>query len=242
MDSYKLIFGSEKARKAYAPDLMAQSKSSTRGITDPFTNRILLNTQAMETIVHELIHAATFTSVYNAMTDGASVEQAQAVERIEALMDQFLNMDYDTKNWSDKAATAYRRLTSVIQNIQSVNEDEILNRAKAVNEFMAWTLSNQELGYVASKTKASPEIVRWTQKAWREVQKFFRAVKFWEPRNDILSNLRFNAQILTTETQAPSLSELTEKFALFHDEQGNPVMRKLLEKMAAALAGLRANP
>jgi hypothetical protein len=243
-EDVKIIFGSAEARRKYAPDLMAKSKSTTRGLSDPATNRILLNTQSMETLVHELIHAATFNTVYNSLNGSASEEQMDAVERIEALMDQFINMDYDTTGWSDKAKTAYRRLTNVINNALSQNEndlfvDEILNRAIAVNEFMAWTLSNQELGYVASKTQASPEIVRWTQKAWRAVQQFFRAVKFWEPRHDILSNLRFNTQILTTETEAPSVADIANGISLAHEEAESPVLRKLFSQLSTALQGRR---
>lgn len=167
------------------------------GITDPMNKEIYLFNDSNETLVHELVHATTFQTVYNYFTGEAeiSAEAAQAVERIVAMMNDFVDLPLSIDNM--KEADALANAQGAIQDALSEGTPE--GQAKAVNEFMAWSLANPDIASKLSTVKANP-IVLLARKAVMAIKKlFWGRQRVDAPALDVLSNLQFNTSILMRE-------------------------------------------
>lgn len=155
-------------------------------------NRIYLNNVSAETLLHEIIHAATFDQVAQYYADKTKMPEyaAQAVERIEAMMGNWLS--HDTTHFTQSLLSVRDMAASqVVLLLQSGK------RAEAVNEFMAWALSNRQI----ADDLATRKIENPLAKIARNVVAAIKAM-FWGdkkgPRvgDDYLSNLQFNTQVL----------------------------------------------
>jgi hypothetical protein len=115
------------------------------GMYDIANNTIyIVENNNHETIAHELIHMVTFNKVfdhYNGKTD-------DAVTRLEALMGDFMKMEF-----TGKAKTAANKAQASI--LRNQNSSEAFSKAAALNEFMAWSLSNAELIGATSKVQST---------------------------------------------------------------------------------------
>lgn len=115
------------------PDTKAEFTNSFLGLTEG--QNIYIGSQSIETVMHELIHAATATTVQAYYTDPTSLTPNQRTEvaSIEALMTKFVN-GYTTIN---------PETDSVVSLIN--NHVETGDMAQATAEFIAWGLVNPRM-------------------------------------------------------------------------------------------------
>lgn len=215
---YQIVFGKPSELDAweqiYNADRFVPGSNSHYGKTDPVAKVITVSSSSPETIVHELVHAATFDKVnaFYAAPELLTKEEREAVARIEGLMKEWLQLSYD----QDYAAgyDARRKAENAIISKMPDNNPT----APAVNEFMAWVLGNQHLAELASKTKVKSPL-------FRIVGDMLAALKslLWGAPNkgarvgdNILSNLRFNTRVLmATPTRVELLKQDFAAVALF---------------------------
>jgi len=205
---YTVVVGSPAQTQAYARNhgkSHVPYNSGDKGVVRYSDKTIYLYEPSLETLVHELIHAATFEKVVGALNgDLKNAEQVEAVQRIEALMSQFMDISktFSIEEGLAEANMAARRAIQAALNDATISP--ILARAKALNEFMAWSLSNEAL-IKQGKANQAKGIALLAQKAVAFIKKLvFGRKQVALPGNDMFSQLRFNTAILMQGQ--PSLS------------------------------------
>lgn len=101
-------------------------------------NHIFIKNNSEETLVHELVHAAVthlLERYYTHGGKGLNKTQREAIAGLEKLTSMLVGAKKVVG-----APTAFRRAQAVVK--QALDEG---NKAGAVNEFLAWTLSNQQI-------------------------------------------------------------------------------------------------
>lgn len=125
---------------------LSEEGSTVYGATSVKDKIIYLATDALDTALHEAIHAATF-QILSDFYSGVSAKNeivATAVANLEKLMKQFMNMKdsgLDT-DFADAQAT-----------INKYSGTSAKDKASALNEFMAWALTNGQIKSKLSKEK-----------------------------------------------------------------------------------------
>lgn len=183
---YTIVLGNAEQVAAYNEATGSQGMSSlpsgdVKGYTNVGTKQIVLLNPSSETFVHELIHAATFEAV-DAHYAG---ETNKAVPRIEAMMEQFLAQATELTQTSEDLNAAYNSAASAIRGAPS--------KAAALNEFMAWTLANENLARLAQRTRVS-KLARMAEKVISLVKDLLGIKQ--NVGQDVFSNLLFNSTIL----------------------------------------------
>lgn len=197
---YTVVVGSPAQTRAYARNhgkSHVPYNSGDKGVVRYSDKTIYLYEPSLETLVHELIHAATFEKVVGALNgDLKNAEQVEAVQRIEALMNQFMDISktFSIEEGLAEANMATRRAIQAALNDATISP--VLARAKALNEFMAWSLSNEAL-IKQGKANQAKGIALLAQKAVAFIKKLvFGRKQVALPGNDMFSQLRFNTAIL----------------------------------------------
>lgn len=167
------------------------------GYTDAEAKLVFMISPSAETLAHELVHASTMEKIVNYYSNPEllSNEVREAVQRIELLAQQWMLIpDEDIPH---SARPEYRQIRSTMNSFLS--EGRV---ASALNEFMAWTLTNNKLADVAENIEVSNPLARIAKKAWLALKDLIFG-KLFAPRvgKDIYSNLRFNSAVITTSTQ-----------------------------------------
>ncbi|QDH83996.1 virion RNA polymerase [Achromobacter phage vB_AxyP_19-32_Axy11] len=221
---YKVVFGTPDQVNLYAEltgkqmmepaDLAEAKKGNIDGWTTFDDKTIYLTQPRTETLIHELVHAATFESVYahymgqDLGLQGRAV--SEAVGRLEKLMDQFVA--FDVSKESPEFQDAYTDAKMAIQDhLNNGFSDASLNKAAALNEFMAWGLTNREL---SSKMKATPSLVQLIKDVIAGIKQLIWGRKVMpKVGEDMFSNLLFNSAIIMRSQ--PSIMEVTRDTTLF---------------------------
>jgi len=165
-------------RENFATD--GQTLVDANGMYDVENNVIFMVNNNAETMSHELVHLATFGKVL-AHYEG---NRDEAVERLELLMNEFMGMDF-SKESPELQAAANKASASILLN---QNSGTAMSKAVALNEFMAWNLSNQDL---INKTKATE-----TQTLTKKVIALISRVLGGAVPRDMFSNILFNTRML----------------------------------------------
>ena len=196
-DGYLVAFGSAAEIAAFQQEsgFVAPSNvpaGTISGYTSFGDKVIYLINPTTETLIHELVHASTFdfvNSFYNGDAGRLNPQAAAAIERTEVLMEQFLNLP---------AADILPAAAQAHDNASAVINDYLLNgdKASALNEFMAWALSNRQLQNLTKKTKAS-KLAQIAQAVWEAIKSmYFRRREAPSKGTDMFSNLLFNSAML----------------------------------------------
>jgi hypothetical protein len=217
---YRLVFGTPTQldnweRSNNVDRFQPGSNDNAMGKIDPVAKVILISNLVPETIIHELIHAATIDKVraYYSNPRSLSQEDRDAIRRIEGLMNEWLTLDFT--NNDEIIVNAHQMAQSSILGWmrKGVAENEPNKyMAEAINEFMAWTLSNQELRNKARTLKNS---------AFRILKDTLEALKAWFGKslrvpNNLLAQLQFNTRILiSTPTDLDNLKTDANSVTLF---------------------------
>jgi hypothetical protein len=209
LDGYKVVSGTFAQIQAHRIQnglkVIEESHASDKGFIEIQNKTIYLVHGSAETMLHEAIHAATFSTLsayYNGENLGPHAALIKdAVKRLEGLMDQFTKLEP-----FDKPEKFYRAV-QVIGNSPT--------KAAALNEFMAWVLANKSLTIMTQGIKANP-LVQMAKDIWAGIKRmiFGRAnlLKFGE---DLHSQLLFNAAIVI-QTQ-PTIADVSRETTLSHN-------------------------
>lgn len=216
---YKVVYGTPSQLDAYAieknitrpapEDIEAAEAGNAYGWTNFDDKTIYLVTPSLETLVHELVHASTFESVL-AHYEGTPNE---AVQNIEDLMNQFRTLD--VKNESPAVREAYAdALNTINGHLSNGFIEPAMAKAAALNEYMAWGLTNRELIGKQKKTTALKAMVQSVYEAIKRL--VFGRKKAPANADDMFSGLLFNSSVVM-RGQAPTTA-VAKDTTLFHNK------------------------
>lgn len=216
---YKVVYGTPAQLDAYAieknitrpapEDIEAAEAGNAYGWTNFEDKTIYLVTPSLETLVHELVHASTFESV-QAHYEGTPNE---AVQNIEDLMNQFRTLD--VKNESPAVREAYAdALNTINGHLSNGFIEPAMAKAAALNEYMAWGLTNRELIGKQKKTTALKTMVQSVYEAIKRL--VFGRKKAPANADDMFSGLLFNSAVVM-RGQAPT-AVVAKDTTLFHNK------------------------
>lgn len=216
---YKVVYGTPSQLDAYAieknitrpapEDIEAAEAGNAYGWTNFEDKTIYLVTPSLETLVHELVHASTFESVL-AHYEGTPNE---AVQNIEDLMNQFRALD--VKDESPAVREAYAdALNTINGHLSNGFIEPAMAKAAALNEYMAWGLTNREL---ISKQKKTTALKTMVQAVYEAIKRLVFGRKM-APANadDMFSGLLFNSAVVM-RGQAPTAA-VAKDTTLFHNK------------------------
>ena len=216
---YKVVYGTPSQLDAYAieknitrpapEDIEAAEAGNAYGWTNFEDKTIYLVTPSLETLVHELVHASTFESVL-AHYEGTPNE---AVQNIEDLMNQFRALD--VKDESPAVREAYAdALNTINGHLSNGFIEPAMAKAAALNEYMAWGLTNRELISKQKKTTALKAMVQAVYEAIKRL--VFGRKKAPANADDMFSGLLFNSAVVM-RGQAPTTA-VAKDTTLFHNK------------------------
>lgn len=216
---YKVVYGTPAQLDAYAieknitrpapEDIEAAEAGNAYGWTNFDDKTIYLVTPSLETLVHELVHASTFESVL-AHYEGTPNE---AVQNIEDLMNQFRTLD--VKDESPAVREAYAdALNTINGHLSNGFIEPAMAKAAALNEYMAWGLTNRELISKQKKTTALKTMVQAVYEAIKRL--VFGRKKAPANADDMFSGLLFNSAVVM-RGQAPTAA-VAKDTTLFHNK------------------------
>ena len=162
-----------------------------QGFFDPMNQTIYLVSTSHETLVHELVHFSTFALVQTVYEGNGTVQQQDSVKRLESLMTEFLDMDFSKA--SKSAQRAAKTAKGEILRAQGMND--VYGKAKALNEFMAWSLANEALGRELSNTVVGT-IVQMIKKVRLLMARILGTVAY-----DMFSNILFNTGAILDQSE-----------------------------------------
>lgn len=206
VDAYEIHVGTRQELLLKAAEMginIDPARVNASGFVVPSKKAIFAVDGNMETIVHELIHAATYETL-QAHYAGEDIGTAgkPAVDNLEGLMAQFKDAEFE--------GDAYQ---AALDEMSRKAEDN--DRAGELNEFMAWALANADLASQLSQTKVSP-LVRMARNVIQGIKSLLwggkRSVRV---SNDMFTNLRFNT--LVVARSQPSTAEMIGDTILYHD-------------------------
>ncbi len=216
---YKVVYGTPAQLDAYAieknitrpapEDIEAAEAGNAYGWTNFEDKTIYLVTPSLETLVHELVHASTFESVLTHY-EGTPNE---AVQNIEDLMNQFRALD--VKDESPAVREAYAdALNTINGHLSNGFIEPSMAKAAALNEYMAWGLTNRELISKQKKTTALKTMVQAVYEAIKRL--VFGRKKAPANADDMFSGLLFNSAVVM-RGQAPTAA-VAKDTTLFHNK------------------------
>lgn len=216
---YKVVYGTPSQLDAYAieknitrpapEDIEAAEAGNAYGWTNFEDKTIYLVTPSLETLVHELVHASTFESVL-AHYEGTPNE---VVQNIEDLMNQFRALD--VKDESPAVREAYAdALNTINGHLSNGFIEPAMAKAAALNEYMAWGLTNRELIGKQKKTTALKTMVQAVYEAIKRL--VFGRKKAPANADDMFSGLLFNSSVVM-RGQAPTAA-VAKDTTLFHNK------------------------
>jgi len=193
----RIVIGSPEEVSQWYSDNIGEMdgglKQDKKGIYDPVNDVMLITDNNHETMVHELIHAATF-KIVEAFYNGDQTHK-DTIGRLEVLNQEFLDMDFSNAPQSvqDSANSAKSQILSLQV------EDTAFSKAAALNEMMAWTLSNEGLMKELGQKQTSL-MARMTKVLKALMQRLLGGVK-----SDMLSNIQFNTELLIIPSETLAL-------------------------------------
>lgn len=135
------------------------SNKINTGYYDYSNNIIYVSSHNPTTILHELVHAVSANKIFDHY-NGTKVSKKNTVivNRLETLMDEFLRIDpdkivFNDNNKSEEVIKNFNHIKQIILKNKSDNTPE--GKAIAVNEFVAYTLSDKYVGDKLSKVRTS---------------------------------------------------------------------------------------
>lgn len=213
----KLVFGTPEMVDRYEqtnfPDTYVGDADSFYGKIDVENNVVYLTNASAETLSHELLHAATIHKMLGFYRDANSVTVAdgEAIIRMEGLMNEWLARSYEREG--PAVAEAHRMAVSAIMQFKNQGK-----KAEALNEFLAWSLSNQHIISLQKKMQVQNPLYTIMGKALTALK-----MLIWGKKKapdvgiDMFSNVKFNARVLMA-TPTP--------LALFMKDFGEVVMHQ----------------
>lgn len=218
-DNYTIVFGTEsdldRWEQVYNADIYQPGSNRDHGKMYPDRKQILISNIRAETLIHELIHAATYTRILEAHNnpDKVPAQDREAVARLYNLMNEWLDADpaLDEGELNADHMAAHHIVFNFATN---------KNRPAAINEFMAWVLANQHLSERASQVTVKNPLSRIIGDALKALKALiFGKTKVAAVGDDILSNLRFNTRILMAAPSPVTLLKQDFRETVLHQSR-----------------------
>lgn len=176
-------------------------------------NQVIYLTNASgETLVHELLHAATVRKMqaYYAKDKDLLEADREAIERMEGLKNEWLSQSFE--NMEPAVQGAHDAAVSSIMTHQNAGR-----KAEALNEFLAWSLSNQKIINLQKKTQVKNPLYSLLGDALGALKRLIWGhKKAPQIGNDMFSQVRFNARVLmSTPTPMEILNRDYASVAMF---------------------------
>ena len=168
------------------------------GFADPNTKTIAVMNGSLETVIHELIHAAVQGVVDGYYAGTLSPESAKAIApviaNLEKLLSQFMVLGERAEFGSANQKAVYEHTRKMLATMQAEGRT-----ADAVNEFISWGLANRQMAELL-KTQQSM-LARISERVYKEIKKLIWGVNpaAARPGTDMFSNLLFNSRALMVE-------------------------------------------
>lgn len=244
----KVIMGSLEQIIAYRQSqgitdhssLIPKDGETIHGAMSVDRGEVYLINPSEDTLLHELIHLATSNVIlgyYRGLQGNGprAAEAVKAIKRLESLMAEFLTMSLPV-NMPHRAQFAYEQAKREIEAAKAQGTPE--GKAKALDEFMAWTLANQDLVTHLQKTESPLKALA------RNVIEAIRQL-IWGRQSSIavtdsfFSDIRFNAVVViaTRDSLPKAITEATYR----HASQGMPERLVHLRKALADKVGSLIN-
>lgn len=264
LPDYSLMVGDKDAltewRAATYPELDDPMEIDL-GQTDPSIGVIFISNPSAETILHELLHGALGAVLTNhyARIGPANDTRAAAIGNLERLMAQFVNMDFrlEAPGIRKAAAQAQAEIRNWLgEHLEFLAEDPgeggdllVLRKSGAMSEFIAWTLTNQNLQDVLSTSKVKSRLIRLKDAALAGLRRLLGLPD--KAPLDVFSNIKWNTAALLRTVQGEPEAPLA---AGLRQNQRNPDrantssvaddrMRRVRQSFEAKVAAhLRAMP
>lgn len=222
-DDYTIVMGTAEQIQDYQESVgrsevsgSAIKRNAVSGFITPENKTIYVVNGSVETILHEMVHAATFETIqnyYNSENLGNNAtEISEAIQRIEQLKKSFMSLERSVM--TEAQSIAYDRATAAIAAAES-NLDLTTETANAIalNEFMAWSLANAELSSALKKTK-TPKLIQLARDVVDKIKEvIWGKGKTPELAANMFSSLQFNTAIVMSAQ--PSLSQRQRSSVLF---------------------------
>ena len=178
------------------PDTKAKFTNSFLGLTEG--QNIYIGSQSIETVMHELIHAATANTVQAYYTDPTRLNPNQRTEiaSIEALMTKFVN-EYTNIN---------PETDSVVNLIK--NHIETGDMAQATAEFIAWGLVNPRMIDAMTKKTIAGKVTNVLKQLADSIKRLF-AIGSNPEINSYWSRLLGHTVALTDATTSVNTNDVT---------------------------------
>ncbi len=228
---YKVISGTFAEIAQYQKDnnlkgIDPSEASTTYGYISVGDQTIYLINPTAETLVHELIHAATYNIVLaHYMGKPNNPEATAAILDMEKLMSEFMAVSPDSLS-NGKERQAFESAQATIENYQNQFSQE--GDAAALNEFMAWSLANSEIASRLKSSKTQQDLrtvkngkIRTLAKdAVKKIKEMIWGKKRAIPVGmDMLSNIQFNTAILVHLQQ--DMGSMVQSALLQHAVKGS---------------------
>lgn len=240
-----LVIGDAKQLAAYGAKnglAAAEFDNSTFGLFHMASNTIYMQYTNSETLAHELVHAATLRTVVDHYNDPSNSlkSTAEAIARLERLMAEWKATREDKKRFTPAAARAFDNMDAELARAASNSGyTEAMRKAAELNEFMAWTLANQTLAASAKRTPVMDKLARIARSAFQWIRGLVFKNAAPELGNDMLSNIRFNTEILmrdsnTRQTIFGTMNDLTTYHREMNPNAPETKVREALTKKVSA--------
>lgn len=212
---YKVITGTIEQLDAYIAEKGLQERPNQEvfGWTNIGDQTIYMVNPTMETLVHELVHASSYETVLAHYRGETSPQVTDAIQRLETMMEDFLALGEETMDPAFRSA--YNSARQAIEDASTdLETDTAVARAKALNEFMAWAMTNEQLTKTL-KQKPASKLVQLAKNVIKAIKNLVWGRKIApKPVDDFLSNLQFNSGIIIRSQ--PSISTINRDGQLFH--------------------------
>lgn len=196
--------------------------ADTQGLINPNTKQIVMVGKiSKETLAHEMIHAATYDAV-SAHYAGEKVSNAVkvAVQNIEKIATKFLG------------ETDMELLPNQLLNAASVigsTEATASARAEALNEFMAWSLSNDFLKQeLKESTSYGAKLKKLASSVWKQMVNMVLGEGNRWANTNMLKDMQINTAVIAAE-QA-SMAKMFSDATLQHN--GSSTFTELRDRLA----------
>jgi len=213
---YRVVYGTADQISLWElnnlPDTFEPNQDNYFGKIDVENRVIFITNPSVETLTHELLHASTTTKMqgyYYGDADALTKADQEAIHSMELLLDEWQQLSFD--NESTAVASAHGMALSTIMKLKREGKP-----AEALNEFLAWSLSNQNIISMQKKLTVKNQLARIMGKALTALkQLIWGKSKAPDAGTDMFSNVKFNARVLMA-TPTP--------FQLFLKDYGDVVM------------------
>ena len=218
LEGYEVLYGSVEDLMAHAIELGVKpsafnSKGDIRGFTLPGSKKIYLVKPSVEVLLHEMVHAATYETVLAHYNDNSTPAVKAAIERMEVMLEDFMAMDGEASR-----TESLSQAQAAIQAIYDENMDvkvSAVTKARALNEFMAWALANENLNKRLKRTKVNPLIQMAKEVIAKIMEIVFEGKSKQRVYGNMLSNLLFNSSIVMNSSA--TLAGDASQAALFNN-------------------------